>query len=133
LLKLLLVFAKIVIITLVFEKNAIFFAENYQKSQKIVIITSTPGRPDWPNYFGLFLKIFRLSQNIFCTEKLRGHSCKKTREVHFVRFFSQHHPVTLFSGVLKLTCTPPTYRMTGRIQSSTYRMAGRFQSSYFNS
>jgi hypothetical protein len=28
---------------LVFEKNAKFFAENGQKSQKIVIITSTPG------------------------------------------------------------------------------------------
>jgi hypothetical protein len=42
LLKLLLVFAKIVIITLVFEKNANFFAENWQKSPKIVIITSTP-------------------------------------------------------------------------------------------
>jgi hypothetical protein len=27
---------------LVFEKNANFFAENCQKSQKIVIITSTP-------------------------------------------------------------------------------------------
>jgi hypothetical protein len=34
---------KILIITLVFEKNAIFFAENWQKSPKIVIITSTPG------------------------------------------------------------------------------------------
>jgi hypothetical protein len=33
---------KFLIITLVFEKNAIFFAENWQKSQKIVIITSTP-------------------------------------------------------------------------------------------
>jgi hypothetical protein len=31
------------IITLVFEKNANFFAENCQKSQKIVIISSTPG------------------------------------------------------------------------------------------
>jgi hypothetical protein len=31
------------IITLVFEKNANFFAENCQKSQKIVVITSTPG------------------------------------------------------------------------------------------
>jgi hypothetical protein len=31
-------------ITLVFEKNANFFAENWQKSLKIVIITSTPGR-----------------------------------------------------------------------------------------
>jgi hypothetical protein len=30
------------IITLVFEKNANFFAENWGKSQKIVIITSTP-------------------------------------------------------------------------------------------
>jgi hypothetical protein len=34
---------KKLIITLVFEKNAIFFAENCQKSQKIVTITSTPG------------------------------------------------------------------------------------------
>jgi hypothetical protein len=33
---------KIFIITLVSEKNANFFAENWQKSQKIVIITSTP-------------------------------------------------------------------------------------------
>jgi hypothetical protein len=28
---------------MVFEKNANFFAENWRKSQKIVIITSTPG------------------------------------------------------------------------------------------
>jgi hypothetical protein len=35
-------FCKKVIIKLVFEKNANFFAENWQKSQKIVIITSTP-------------------------------------------------------------------------------------------
>jgi hypothetical protein len=34
---------KNLIITLVFEKNADFFAENCQKSQKIVIITSVPG------------------------------------------------------------------------------------------
>jgi hypothetical protein len=32
---------KNLIITLVFEKNAIFFAENGRKSQKIVIVTST--------------------------------------------------------------------------------------------
>jgi hypothetical protein len=38
---------KILIITLVFEKNANFFTENWQKSQKIVIITSTP---DWTNF-----------------------------------------------------------------------------------
>jgi hypothetical protein len=47
-------FGKILIITLVFEKNA-FFAENCRKSQKIVIITSTPDRirPDhifWYKY-----------------------------------------------------------------------------------
>jgi hypothetical protein len=35
---------KILIITLVYEKNANFFAENWRKSQKIVIITSTPGK-----------------------------------------------------------------------------------------
>jgi hypothetical protein len=34
---------KMFIITVVFEKNANFFAENCQKSPKIVIITSTPG------------------------------------------------------------------------------------------
>jgi hypothetical protein len=34
--------SKILIITLVFKKNANFFAENCQKSQKIMIITSTP-------------------------------------------------------------------------------------------
>jgi hypothetical protein len=38
---------KILIITLVFEKNANFFAKNCQKSQKIVIITSTP---DWTSF-----------------------------------------------------------------------------------
>jgi hypothetical protein len=35
-------FCKILITTLVFEKNANFFAEKCQKSQKIVIIKSTP-------------------------------------------------------------------------------------------
>jgi hypothetical protein len=36
-------FWKKFIITLVFKKNANFFEENWQKSPKIVIITSTPG------------------------------------------------------------------------------------------
>jgi hypothetical protein len=40
-------FCKNFIITLVFEKNANIFAGNWQKSQKIVIITSTP---DWVNF-----------------------------------------------------------------------------------
>jgi hypothetical protein len=43
LLKLLLLFAKNFIVTLVFEKNANFFAEIWQASPKIVVITSTPG------------------------------------------------------------------------------------------
>jgi hypothetical protein len=38
-------FCKILIITLVFAKNAYFVAENCQKLQKIVIITSTRGHP----------------------------------------------------------------------------------------
>jgi hypothetical protein len=40
--KLLLVFAKNLVITLFFQKNAHILAENWQKSQKIVITTSTP-------------------------------------------------------------------------------------------
>jgi hypothetical protein len=40
-------YAKSNIITLVFEKNANFFAENCQKSQKIVIITSVPVYGKW--------------------------------------------------------------------------------------
>jgi hypothetical protein len=36
-------FAKIWIIALVFKANANFFAENCQKSPKILIVTSTPG------------------------------------------------------------------------------------------
>jgi hypothetical protein len=43
LLKTRLSYANIMIMTLVFEKNANFFAENWQKLQKLVIITSTPG------------------------------------------------------------------------------------------
>jgi hypothetical protein len=40
-------FCKKLIITLVLEKKTpIFFAENRRKSQKIVILTSTPGHPD---------------------------------------------------------------------------------------
>jgi hypothetical protein len=38
-------FWKKMIITFVFDKNAYFFAENCQKTQRIVIITSTPGHP----------------------------------------------------------------------------------------
>jgi hypothetical protein len=47
-------FCKNVIITLVFEKNATFFAENWQKSQKIVIKTSTPGHSAFGHYSQAF-------------------------------------------------------------------------------
>jgi hypothetical protein len=47
---------KKLIITLVFEKNANFFAKNCRKSQKIVIITSTPDE---------YVKISPLSQPAF--------------------------------------------------------------------
>jgi hypothetical protein len=36
-------FCKKIIITLIFKTNANFFAENWENSQKIVIITSAPG------------------------------------------------------------------------------------------
>jgi hypothetical protein len=50
---------KILIITSVFEKNANFFAENCQKSQKIVIITSVPGLPSQCPHFSSvhFMKV----------------------------------------------------------------------------
>jgi hypothetical protein len=51
---------KILIITLVFEKNAIFSAEKWQKLQKILIITSTA---DWAKYFH-FEKISRTFRNV---------------------------------------------------------------------
>jgi hypothetical protein len=41
-------FGKNLIITLVLKKNANFFAVNWEKSQKIVIITSTSGHPGLP-------------------------------------------------------------------------------------
>jgi hypothetical protein len=56
---------KILIITLVFEKNAIFSAENCQKSQKIVIITSTPGEEKLtpPILFSRLQKSLRLADS----------------------------------------------------------------------
>jgi hypothetical protein len=45
-------FWKKLIITLVFEQNANFYAENCRKSQKIVSITSTPGNDFTKLYFG---------------------------------------------------------------------------------
>jgi hypothetical protein len=53
-------FLKKLIITLVFEKNANFFAENWEKSPKIVIITSTPGHTA-ANTDGFFFSIERCS------------------------------------------------------------------------
>jgi hypothetical protein len=51
----------ILIITLFFEKNANCFAENCQKSQKIVIITSTPGPNPTKHYFSNFTHICKIA------------------------------------------------------------------------
>jgi hypothetical protein len=49
---------------LVFEKNANFFAENWQKSQKIVIITSTPGsNPAIASYSASIVKIYEAASS----------------------------------------------------------------------
>jgi hypothetical protein len=51
---------KILIITSVFEKYAKFFAENWQKSRKIVIITSTPGHTvRWPQSDRIIIRRLR--------------------------------------------------------------------------
>jgi hypothetical protein len=58
---------KILIITLVFKKNAKFFAENCQKSQKIVIITSTPDElvKNRPKCCPTIVFVSKLMQNSF--------------------------------------------------------------------
>jgi hypothetical protein len=56
---------KNLIITLVFEKNANFFAEICQKSQKIVIITSTPGiNPTIATYNASAVKIYNATSSL---------------------------------------------------------------------
>jgi hypothetical protein len=52
---------------LVFDKNANFFAENWEKSPKIVIITSTPGMKKNPQrkyvlFTGIMAHAFVLPQ-----------------------------------------------------------------------
>jgi hypothetical protein len=80
---------KILIITLVFEKNAIFFAENCRKLQKIEIITSTPGCCSWYISRGMFwingLLIYRTVACLFvttCWHKQRLH-CSRPLKVCF--------------------------------------------------
>jgi hypothetical protein len=58
------------IITLVFGKNANVFAENWQKSQKIVIITSTLGQSA-----GHFSPIKRISDDDEYYNFKKFHSC----------------------------------------------------------
>jgi hypothetical protein len=59
---------KILIITLVFEKNALFFSENCQKSQKIVIITSSY---DEDHFFIMKPRsICQWFQNIFVLQRI---------------------------------------------------------------
>jgi hypothetical protein len=61
------------IVTLVFDKNANFFAENREKSQKIVIITSTPGTDVM--IFKIFRRIFRRKKLGFLTQS-KAKLCK---------------------------------------------------------
>jgi hypothetical protein len=68
-----------VIITLFFEKNANCFADYWEKSQKIVNITSTP---DWANFRPLgvgllwpFLENYRSSAYIWATVSKVCTSC----------------------------------------------------------
>jgi hypothetical protein len=49
----------LIIITLVFEKNANFFDENCRKSQKIVIITSTTPGHTAPDAISFFINFFQ--------------------------------------------------------------------------
>jgi hypothetical protein len=62
---------KKLITTLVFEKNANFFAENWQKSQKIVIITSTAGH--FVNFTAIWYILFPFEifspDWVCCTQK----------------------------------------------------------------
>jgi hypothetical protein len=61
---------KILIITLVFEKNANFFAKNCQKSQKIVIITSTPGaNPTTFEFKATYSASVEVRLSVFTSEK----------------------------------------------------------------
>jgi hypothetical protein len=60
---------KILIITLVFEKNANFFAENCRKSPKILIITSTPAAN--------VIKYFFESHIHFCFGAINTKKCSR--------------------------------------------------------
>jgi hypothetical protein len=82
-------FCKNLIIALVFEKNANFFAEHWQKSQKIVLITSTP---DWAIFYSCrqnFLAIFLHRISYVCIIKT------KLDWVTFWAILLQTHLVTL--------------------------------------
>jgi hypothetical protein len=61
------------IITLFFEKNANFFAKNCQKSQKIVIITSTPGANIQP------MRNLQLQRRRCCRLERFSKKAKRTR------------------------------------------------------
>jgi hypothetical protein len=74
-------FWKKLIITLVFEKNANFFAKNCQKLQKIVIITSVPGNNPTTSEFtttynvsvlvGYLERFLKVEENNFVSKRTR--------------------------------------------------------------
>jgi hypothetical protein len=67
-------FCKFLIIKLVFEKNANFFAENCRKSQKIEIISSTPAQ-------------FAQVESICRSTRPRRHMARLKEGVFTVHFF----------------------------------------------
>jgi hypothetical protein len=111
-------FCKKLIITLVFEKNAIFFAENWQKSQKNVIITSTPDLAyfrilgDCRKFFlenyssGPFWEATLFHRNKFCMDFV-----KKMAWATFWAIFTQTHLVTLVQSVRENVKLQPIKRL----------------------
>jgi hypothetical protein len=96
---------------LIFEKNANFFFENWQKSQKIVIISSTP---DCANLrrLGKFdcLQFLIKKLGSFIHKKINW--MKRGVGIHIGRFLSQAHLVTLNIGRLdQIFCPLKKWRL----------------------
>jgi hypothetical protein len=98
------------IITLVFKKNAIFFAENWRKSRKIVIITSTPGHPVWQ--CGRIVAN-RLSATVFFhpleMKTFPNYFTKKITLQKSTRYLKNENPLSFFSNLFRIYVTQIFY------------------------
>jgi hypothetical protein len=89
-------FWKKLIITLVFKKNGNFFAKNWEKSPKIVIITSTP---DWTyfrpmTYCLLLIVVYIHTGKIWKELTLLGYivySMVKGQHIYTIRYVVRHN------------------------------------------